>query len=143
MAKQTHSPGSESPLRLIKRCAEFIEFDKSMQMPRGIRGIYVLYKSKRAGTTHEHFDVVYVGMATGVGGIRSRLRTHRRKKRELWTHCSVFEVWNNIRDDEIIELEGLFRHIYRYDSVANELNRQRGFKKLKSVTERDIETWAK
>ena len=42
-----------------------------------------------------HYDVVYVGMAAK-GGIRPRLRSHKRKKEGLWTHCSVFEVWDNI-----------------------------------------------
>jgi hypothetical protein len=75
----------------------------------------------------------------GKGGIRGRLKGHRRKKVGLWSHCSIFEVWDNIRDDEIVELEGLFRHIYKKDSRANKLNKQRGFKKLKMV--RDSKFW--
>jgi hypothetical protein len=67
------------------------------------------------------------------GGIRGRLRSHRRKKKDLWTHCSVFEVWDNIRDDEIAELEGLFRHLYRHDSAASTLNKQRSFKAMTRV----------
>ena len=42
---------------------------------------------------------------------------------------------------EIIELEGLFRHIYRYDSRANKLNKQRGFKKLKKVKDSKYWEW--
>ena len=42
-------------------------------------------------------------------------------------------VWDNIREEEILELEGLFRHIYRKDARANKLNKQRGFAKLKRV----------
>ena len=75
----------------------------------------------------------------GKGGIRGRLKIHRRNKAGLWTHCSIFEVWNNARDDEIIELEGLFRHIYRFDSRANSLNKQGSFKKLKMV--KDYKFW--
>lgn len=66
---------------------------------------------------------------------------HKKYKAGLWTHCSVFEVWDNIRDEEIIELEGLFRHIYRYDTKANSLNVQRGFKKLRKVRNASIEEW--
>ncbi|GAF97179.1 unnamed protein product, partial [marine sediment metagenome] len=33
----------------------------------------------------------------------------------LWTHFSIFEVWENITENEIKELEGLFRQIYRKD----------------------------
>ncbi len=36
--------------------------------------------------------------------IRERLKTHRRKKEGLRSHFSIFEVWDNIRDDEIKEL---------------------------------------
>ncbi len=50
--------------------------------------------------------------------IRSRLRSHVRQKGELWTHFSVFEVWDNISNDEIAELEGLFHHLYKFDIDA-------------------------
>jgi len=78
----------------------------------------------------------------GKGGIRGRLKGHRNKKAGLWTHCSIFEVWDNSRDDEMIELEGLFRHIYRFDSRANKLNKQRGFRKLKMVMDREFWEWS-
>lgn len=123
----------QSPLRLIKRCVEYVPITDINTVPKGLRGIYVLYNDD---------NVVYVGMTTGGrGGILSRLRRHRAKKAELWTHFSVFEVWDNIRDEEVAELEGLFRHIYRYDSVANKLNLQRGFKLMRSVTDNDISNW--
>ena len=94
----------------------------------------MLYR-KRA----DQYDVVYIGMsATGKTGLKRRLRVHRRNKGSLWTHFSVFEVWENIRDDEIKELEGLFRQIYRYDSRANALNLQRGFKPLRTLTRIDL-----
>ena len=127
----------QSSLRLIKRCSEYISLDEINLIPKGLRGIYVLYNFRPKLKT---YDVVYVGMAMGgKGGIRGRLKSHRRRKVGLWTHCSIFEVWNNIRDDEIGELEGLFRHIYKKDSRANKLNKQRGFKKLKMV--RDSKFW--
>jgi hypothetical protein len=80
---------------------------------------------------------------SGGGGVRSRLMRHREKKARLWTHASVYEVWDNVRDDEVRELEGLFRHIYRDDARANTLNVQRGFKKLRQVRDDRIEEWAK
>jgi len=67
------------------------------------------------------------------GGIRSRLQNHRRHKKDLWTHTSVYKVLENISDSEIKELEGLFRHIYRYDSRANKSNKQKSFKRLKPI----------
>ena len=117
-----------SALRLIKAAQEFVSVEEVNSIPKGLRGIYVLYKKG----PNKRFDVVYVGMA-GEGGIKPRLRSHRRKKADLWTHCSIFQVWENIRTDEIKELEGLFRHIYRRDIRASRLNVQRSFAKLKKV----------
>lgn len=130
----------ESPLRLIKRCVEYLPIEEILCFPRGIRGVYVLYKFR---PKIEKYDVVYVGMtkAGNGGGVRARLRLHKKRKPDLWTHVSVFEVWDNIRDEEIVELEGLFRHIYHYDSRANRLNVQRGFKKLLQINDSEIELW--
>lgn len=129
----------QSALRLIKRCSEYISVDDINRMPLGLRGIYVLYNYRPRA---KRYDVVYIGMTVGgKGGIRSRLKGHRRRKSGLWTHCSIFEVWNNIRDDEIIELEGLFRHIYKSDSRANRLNKQRGFRKLKKIRDKNFWEW--
>jgi len=130
----------QSPLRLIKRCKEYVRVEEILDVPRGIRGIYVLYKFRRR---INRYDVVYVGMTNaGGGGVLRRLRGHKKHKAGLWSHCSVFEVWDNIRDEEIIELEGLFRHIYQRDSKANTLNVQRGFKKLRQVRVKNVEEWS-
>lgn len=128
----------ETALRLIKRFAEFRPKDEFNLVPPSRRGLYVLYRKRRKNGT-EKYDVVYVGMTTS--GMRSRLRSHKRKKGDLWTHFFTFEVWDNIRDEEIIELEGLFRHIYRKDSRANALNVQRGFKKLRKIRRNDLRKW--
>jgi hypothetical protein len=98
-------------------------------LPSGMRGVYVLYRHRPKA---RRFDVVYVGMAA-TGGMRPRLRSHRAKKLGLWTHCSVFEVWDNITPAEVQELEGIFRHIYRKDSRAARLNVQRSFKRMKRL----------
>jgi len=120
-----------SELRLIKRCAEFLPKSELSRIPAYTRGIYALLKKQPDG----RFDVVYIGMAAGTktASIRGRLRVHKRKKDKLWTHFSAFEVWDNIRGEEIRELEGIFRHIYRKDTRANKLNTQRSFKKLTQV----------
>ena len=127
-----------APLRLVRRCVEFAPKDELGLVPRGTRGIYVLYRRRRvprgAGNQPNRFDVVYIGLAAGArGGIRSRLASHRRNKGDEWTHFSVYEVWDNVRQDEIAELEGLFRHIYRFDLHANKLNVARSYKKLTMV----------
>lgn len=130
----------ESELRLVKRIAEFIPKDRAKLLPRMLRGIYVLYKQRPNGGRLK-YDVQYVGMATA--GMRSRLLSHTRSKRKgkLWTHFSAYEVWDNIRDEEVVELEGLFRHIYRKDSAASSLNIQKGFKKAKRVRQNDLSKW--
>src|SRR5438874_12226174 len=117
----------ESELRLVRRSAEFIPKDDAKLLPRQLRGIYVLYRKHR-NRGREKYNVLYVGMAAvgRRGGLRGRLMSHAKSKRRgnLWTHFSAFEVWDNIRDEEVAELEGLFRHIYRKDSQANALNIQ-------------------
>ena len=125
----------ESPLRLIRARAEFLPKAQVGALPRGLRGIYVLYRRRKGRPPS--YDVLYVGMArAGRGrGLKRRLLSHRNspKKKDLWTHFSVFEVWDNVRDEEVEELEGLFRHIYRYDTQANGLNVLRSYKKLQRV----------
>lgn len=131
-------PASE--LRLIKRCAEFLPRSQIKKIPHYKRGIYALL---RRHPKPNAFDVVYIGIAAGIktASIRGRLRTHERRKGDLWTHFSIYEVWDNIREEEIKELEGIFRHIYRLDRRANRLNKQRAFKKLKKIQDNSLENW--
>jgi len=132
---------SISELKFIKRCAEFRPRTEIKNLPARTRGIYVLLCER---PQLKKFDVIYVGMARGVkSGIGGRLRSHARsvRKGSLWTHFSVFEVWDNISEDEVAELEGLFRHIYRKDSRANRVNRQRSFKKLRRVRQNKLSKW--
>jgi hypothetical protein len=135
---------SVSELRLIKRCAEFLEqTEENIRLvPANTGGIYTLLKHNRKT---DKYDVVYVGMAggEGKGGVRSRLKTHRRRKGDLWDYFSIFEVWYNIREEEIRELEGILRHIYRSDTRANCLAKQRSFKKLTKVRDDNLELWAR
>jgi hypothetical protein len=132
-----------SELRLIKRCAEWRPREEYLQIPEGTRGIYTLLK-KKGGS--KRFDVGYVGLSAGtIQGIKRRLRSHAnsKRKRRHWDHFSLFEVHDNITEAEIAELEGLFRHIYRRDSRANKINKQRRFKKLvkKNVRVNDLTKW--
>ncbi len=129
----------QSPLRLIRQSAEFVSKDHVRRVPRKRRGLYVLYQ-RRFANGKERFDVVYVGMTTS--GVHGRLEDHLKSKPDLWSHFSVYQVWDNVRDDEIGELEGLFRHIYRKDSRANALNVQKGFDRARAVCEDDLEKWA-
>jgi hypothetical protein len=133
---------SRSELRLIRRCVEFREKDEIAKIPPRTRGIYVLF-SKIGKKSEDKYQVVYVGMARGTAsGIHGRLYAHSRgKKKDKWTHFSVFEVWDNIREEEVEELEGILRHVYRKDARSNPLNEQRVFKKLKTVGKLKLEEW--
>ena len=137
-AKTKKPKRRETPLKLIKRFAEFRPQTEVNLVPRSRRGLYVLYR-KHKKNKKDKYDVVYVGMTTS--GIASRLRSHKRKKGDLWTDFSAFEVWDNIRNEEIIELEGLFRHFYRKDSRANALNIHKGFKKLRPIRQNNLKRW--
>ena len=128
---------AESPLRLVKRCAEYQPMAQVENMPPKRRGVYVLYKKRRG---QDAYAVVYIGLATT--SMRRRLFRHRRLKATLWTHFSAFEVWDNIRDEEIVELEGLFRHFYKKDPQASRLNVQRGFKKIRKVRNNKLSSWS-
>jgi hypothetical protein len=132
---------SISDCRWFKRVAEFLPKDDIRLVPKRTRGLYALFHFRRG---LNRYDVVYVGLAggakTGVGG---RLRSHARSKAKgkLWTHFSIFEVWENVWEHEVAELEGLFRHIYSRDTKANRLNVQRSFKPLKRVRNQDLAAW--
>lgn len=135
MAKKRKRKSYESPMRLIRQSVEFCAKDEWPIVPPYIRGIYVLYYDHSSGRK-KTFDVVYVGMARV--GIRGRLAAHARNKADLWTHFSLFEVWENVRDREIEELEGLLRHIYRRDARANSLNTQKLYGRARSVRAKTI-----
>jgi hypothetical protein len=125
-------------LRLIKNWAEFLPKKRVSEVPQKTRGIYALLRERRKNGKSPRFDVVYIGMSRS--GIRGRLETHRRSnsKSNLWTHFSIFSVWGNITDEEITELEGLFRAIYRKDSTANKLAVQKNFGKLRRIRDNSL-----
>lgn len=123
-------------LKLVRSCVQWIPKADIDLVQKGFRGIYALHRHR---PRIKKYDVVYVGMADGGAGIRARLEAHSNsnRKRKMWTHFSYFEVWPNITESEIAELEGLFREIYRKDKRANALNRQKRCQQLQNVRTRD------
>jgi adenosyl cobinamide kinase/adenosyl cobinamide phosphate guanylyltransferase len=94
-----------SELRLIKRALEYVPKENINLVPYGTRGIYALYQKALNG---DSYDLVYIGMARGLKmGIRKRLRSHKKSKPNLWSHFSMFEVWDNITEKEVEELDAL------------------------------------
>jgi hypothetical protein len=128
----------DSTLRLVKRIVEFHPKEEVDLIPPRRRGLYVLYNYEEKNGKG-HYEVVYVGSSTKMCG---RLKNQRQSERKssLWTHFSAYEAWDNVTDNDIRELEGLFRHIYRKDSQANKLNIQRAFDKLAKVR-RPLSDW--
>jgi hypothetical protein len=122
----------------VEWCAEFIPKADLGNVPDNTRGLYTLLKHR---PRRKMYDVVYIGMARlGTRGVRARLRKHKQSKRKgsLWTHFSVFAVWPNILDEQVAELEGLLRHIYRKDTRANKLAVQKNFKKFSKVRRKGL-----
>lgn len=122
---------------LFKNSFEFKPVSEINTVPAKVRGIYVLYQENG-----KNKDVVYVGMARGdKSGAKGRLLIHKRRKPKLWSHFSVYEVWDNITKEQVEELEGLFRHMYRLDSAANKLNVQRAYRPLHAIKRRSAAEW--
>jgi hypothetical protein len=121
----------QAPLRLVKRWRRYRPRADWSAVPRYTRGFYVLYKRSRG----ERYEVTYIGVA-GLGqksrGIRSRLRTHNRRK-PGWTHFSLFEVHDNITAEEIRELEALLLQIFRHDPRVGLSNVQTGSRKFSAL----------
>ena len=130
----------EKRTRFIKRYDAYIPKEEYKLIPSRTRGIYALLKKKKR-RKEDKFNVVYIGMSDK--SIRRRIKRHQSKmarKKGLWTHFSIFEVNDKIANDEIRELEGLFRVIYKSDTEANKLNKQKTLKRFKKIK---IDRWNK
>ncbi len=117
-------------MHLIKTALEYRHINELEVVPAGLRGIYALYNKKG-----KSFNVIYIGKSgkETAGIIRKRLHSHKRNRPGEWTHFSYYEVWDNISDSELLELEGLFRQLYQFDLRANMFNKQQTYKPLVKV----------
>jgi hypothetical protein len=121
----------QAPLRIVKRWKRYRPKDEIHRVPRDTRGFYVLYSKGRG----ERYEVRYIGVSgLGKGGrVHRRLRSHRRKKDD-WTHFSLFEVHDNITAAEIRELEAMLLEIFHHDpriGLANVRTGSRAFSRLR------------
>ena len=119
---------NQSAFRLVKRWKRYETLETATDVvPSKTRGLYALYKKEG-----KDYRVVYIGVAGlgkgGTGSIRSRLRSHRHKRKD-WTHFSIFEVHDNIMREEIRELEAVLLAIFRHDPRPL-TNKQKGSSKL-------------
>lgn len=128
----------KSHLKIIKASLEYRDIKEISIVPKNLRGIYALYQKEG-----KNYNLVYIGMSgkDANGRLKARLIKHKKNKRKKWTHFSYYEVWDNISDSEIRELEGLFRQLYRLDSRANTFNKQQTHKpltKIRRETEKEL-----
>ncbi len=137
---------SISKLFFFKRCAEEIERNKLKDIRPKTRGIYFLLLQDK--TNKNKYKTLYIGKAGGdKAGMHGRLNSHKKSKRknkpdtDNWTHFSIYEVWDNITNNQITEIEGFIRHIYRKDKEVNSLNQQRGFRKMRGIRNSKLELW--
>ena len=126
-------------LRLIEHCAEFLPKEDIRKVPRRTRGIYVLLQHDPSAPEKKNYEVVYIGMSRR--GVMGRLEDHKRSavKSKLWNYFSVYSVWPNVTDEEIQELEGLFRAIFRRDSKANRIAIQKSFGRLRPLRDNKLQ----
>jgi hypothetical protein len=123
---------------LFKNSFEYFTIEHINDVPAQTRGLYVLFNS----IAGKKYEVVYIGMARGdKTGVKGRLLKHRRNKAKMWTHFSVFEVWDNITKEQVEELEGFFRHVYRYDPTTLALGKQRSYRPLRRIRRKSAAEW--
>ncbi len=124
-------------LRWVRRMAEGIPKAQYRRLGYHVRGFYALLKKVRG---KDAYHVVYVGIAKN---LRKRLYEHGKwgAKRDQWTHFCAFQVWPNVIEEEIREIEGILRQIYRRDPHANRFNKQKKMWKLGRVRDDDLESW--
>jgi hypothetical protein len=125
----------KSPLGIFKSVGEFIPKKELDRIPRGVRGIYVLFDKVKGNK----YKVVYVGKSDI--SVRGRINAHARSKRkgEKWGHCSVFKVHDNISHEEIKELESFILFIFRKDPRTIGLNTQKSAKAFRLIRKMPLE----
>lgn len=126
----------QSPLKIIKRCR--LQIDKNKIAEEDVkltRGLYVLYEK-----VEKNYTIKYIGVGgiskDAKSGIFARLKNHEKTKK-AWTHYSVFEVHDNISNNEIKELESLFLAIFRHSKKIEILNKQKGSKIFNSLAKKE------
>lgn len=119
----------KSPLRLFKSIKEFIPRADLSKIPKYIRGVYVLYEE----LDETKYKVKYIGVSER--SVKGRIVKHVKSesKNGGWDHFSVYEVHDNISDEEVKELESVILFIYRKDPTVNMLNALRSTKALVSI----------
>jgi hypothetical protein len=106
-------PGT-SPL--VRYEMEFLPASEIMQIPGNIKALFALYAYD---SELRNFNVMYIGYANNEGGntIRSLLKEQERLNGRMWSHFSVYELWDYIQKDDQRAVDMLFKQIYRRDAL--------------------------
>jgi len=105
-------PGS---VPLVKLEIEFQPSGSIMRVPPNLTALYVLYSHD---SESRHMNVRYVGYANSQSGedARSMLWQQHKLNGRMWSHFSVYELWDHFQKDDTRAVETLFDHVYRHDS---------------------------
>jgi len=100
---------------LVRREIEYRSSSCIMQVPPNMTALYVLYSNS---SNSRHMNVRYVGYASSQSGsdARSMLQQHYKLNARMWSHFSVYELWDYFQKDDAAAVKALFEHIYRHDS---------------------------
>lgn len=135
---------NSKPFFLFKNYVEHVPKEEIKTMVPGlVRGIYILFEEDE----NKRMNVVYIGRSS-VGenqGIGGRLLHHEKTKNEItkknWSRFSAFEVWQNVSEEVIKELEALILHIYGRDGTANKLNIQKNLRFFRRIRRASRDDW--
>lgn len=105
-------PGS-SPL--VRYEMEYQPTSQIQLVPSGIKALIVLYSYNKEP---EYFNVKYIGYADGKGfnTARAILSEQQQLNGRMWSHFSVYELWDHLQKNDDYAVNELFRQIYRRDS---------------------------
>jgi len=112
MGQGVIKPGSTP---LVRREIEFQPSSRIMRLPPNMTALYVLYAYD---SESRHMNVRYVGYASNQNGddARSMLWQQHKLNGRMWSHFSVYELWDHFQKGDTRAVEALFDQVYRHDS---------------------------
>jgi hypothetical protein len=112
MGQNVIKPGSTP---LVRHEIEYQPSRYIMQIPPNFTALYVLYAYD---SETRHMNVRYVGYADKQSGddVRDMLLQQQKLNGRMWSHFSVYELWDYFQKDDTKAVETLFEHVYRHDS---------------------------
>lgn len=100
---------------LVRNEMEFLPASEIMSVPANIKALFALFAYD---SELKNYNVMYVGYASSEGEnkIRALLKEQQRLNGRMWSHFSVYELWDYIQEKDDRAVEMLFNQIYRRDT---------------------------